>query len=212
MEGLAPVAGGAVTVQRGSAGVGEQSTVTYPRVGFLSTATTGMAWFLASEAALLGSVMALYVLFASRFFGWEEGKQSLDHASLVWATLWLGLASLAFVRARKWSAVGSQRRCDLWVAFGFLSGTAFLVGKGIGYVHDWRLGFTPAAGPFWQFYFLLTGLHGTHVAGGLLGTLWVWRTARTQAATASNRWRALLTYWGFLDAVWLSLLVLFLRW
>lgn len=173
---------------------------------------TGMVWFLASEAALFGSLMGLYVLFATRAFGWEETKQALDETQLYWATLWLALASIALAQARRRSGAGKRRMANLWLALGLLCGVLFLTIKGIGYAHDWQAGFTLAGGPFWQFYYLLTGLHAAHVLGGLVGALWVWWTTRGAPATAPNRWQALLLYWAFLDVVWLALLVLFLRW
>lgn len=175
-------------------------------------ARTGMAWFLASEAALFGSLMGLYVLFATRAFGWEEAKQAFDETQLYWATLWLALASIALSQSRRRGGAGNDRRADLWLAFALLCGVVFLAVKGIGYAHDWEAGFTLAGGPFWQFYYVLTGLHAAHVVGGLLGALWVWWTTRRQPSTAANRWQALLLYWAFLDLVWLALLVLFLRW
>jgi len=63
----------------------------------------------------------------------------------------------------------------------------------------------PAGNPAGSFFYLLTALHGLHLAGGLAG--WAW-TARTPAADAAGAaWRIALCarYWHFMLAVWLVL-------
>lgn len=64
------------------------------------------------------------------------------------------------------------------------------------------VGFAP--NPAASFFYLLTAMHGLHVAGGLGGWLWAWRAVGRDDSAA---WRIALCarYWHFLLAVWLLL-------
>ncbi|WP_137896507.1 bb3-type cytochrome oxidase subunit III [Ramlibacter sp. 2FC] len=67
----------------------------------------------------------------------------------------------------------------------------------------------PAGNPAASFFFLLTAMHGLHVAGGIAAWAWTLRAlARTGAqGPAAWAWRVALLarYWHFLLAVWLAL-------
>jgi cytochrome c oxidase subunit 3 len=72
----------------------------------------------------------------------------------------------------------------------------------------------PASHPAASFFYLLTAMHGLHMAGGLAGWAWTAAAARRLAAEpAAVAWRVALCarYWHFMLAVWL-LLFAALRW
>ena len=48
-------------------------------------------------------------------------------------------------------------------------GVMFLCIKAYEYNHEFAAGYTPIANLFWSFYFIMTGLHGLHVVGGMVG-------------------------------------------
>lgn len=66
-----------------------------------------------------------------------------------------------------------------------------------------RVSFT--GNPAGSFFYVLTALHGLHVAGGLLAWAWV------QRAPDRAAWRIALCarYWHFLLLVWIALFVAF---
>jgi len=63
----------------------------------------------------------------------------------------------------------------------------------------------PAGNPAGSFFYLLTAMHGLHVAGGLLAWAWVMRTFRRQGADGGWRIALCARYWHFMLAVWLGL-------
>ena len=65
----------------------------------------------------------------------------------------------------------------------------------------------PAGNPAASFFYLLTALHGLHVAGGLVAWAVTARSLWHDAGAARNAWRIALCarYWHFLLALWLLL-------
>lgn len=63
-----------------------------------------------------------------------------------------------------------------------------------------RVNYPVAANPSNSFFYLLTGLHGVHVIGGLLAVALVWLRARGSEAIA-----LCARYWHFLLVLWLAL-------
>ena len=61
---------------------------------------------------------------------------------------------------------------------------------------------TPAGNPAGSFFYLLTAMHGLHVAGGLVGWLVTWFG---QPRALGWRIRLCARYWHFLLAVWVVL-------
>lgn len=67
---------------------------------------------------------------------------------------------------------------------------------------------SPAGNPAASFFFLLTAMHGLHVAGGIAAWAWTLRALGPGAQDpAAWTWRVALLarYWHFLLAVWLAL-------
>lgn len=69
----------------------------------------------------------------------------------------------------------------------------------------------PASHPAGSFFYLLTAMHGLHLAGGLIGWIWTVHLAWRQPASAEWRIGLIARYWHFMLAVWLGLYAL-LRW
>jgi cytochrome c oxidase subunit 3 len=65
--------------------------------------------------------------------------------------------------------------------------------------------------PAGSFFYLLTALHGLHVAGGLVGWAVAARAARDERDPAAAAWRIALCarYWHFLLLAWLALFASF---
>lgn len=95
-----------------------------------------------------------------------------------------------------------------WVRLAGLLGLIFVAGQ----VAAWRRlvadGITLAAGPFGAFFYILSGAHAAHVTGGLAAIGAVMVSLRRGAARAPDRLRLCATYWHFMGALWIYLLVL----
>lgn len=68
-----------------------------------------------------------------------------------------------------------------------------------------------ASHPAGSFFYLVTAMHGLHLAGGLLGWVWTVHLAWRQPGAAAWRIGLVARYWHFMFAVWLGLYAL-LRW
>ncbi|KVW81205.1 cytochrome c oxidase subunit 3 [Burkholderia ubonensis] len=133
----------------------------------------------------------------------EPDWQPISHPALLWwNTGALALASLAMQRARQLTL-----RRAAWLACGGVLAAVFVIGQ----LTAWRMlsaaGQTVAVNPSNSFLYLLTGLHGLHVLGGLVA--WAVTIAHLRRADPFRAQRAIALcalYWHFLLAVWLVLL------
>lgn len=129
--------------------------------------------------------------------------------------LWLNTGLLAGSSVALQAAWRGMRRRVVLRA-GLLVGGALALAFLGGQLWAWRelllLGYALASNPANSFFYLLTGLHGLHVVGGLmawgLATSHAWRAG--DVAPVRLRVELCALYWHFLLAVWLVLFVLLL--
>jgi heme/copper-type cytochrome/quinol oxidase subunit 3 len=170
----------------------------------------GMVGLIATEAMLFGALVASY--FYLRFVSgpeWPPGdipKPDLTLPLIMTAILWSSSipVHLADTGIRK----GKVTRLKVCLGLGFVLGATFLALQlAIEYpesLHE----FTPQTNAYGSLFYGLTGLHGAHVAVGLLFNLWVqfraWRGAfdNHRHVTVQN----FTMYWHFVDAVWAAVL------
>lgn len=166
--------------------------------------------FLASEVTTFGGLFGIFALARHAAGGWAEPAAHLQFGLALVNTLLLLAGSLTMARAHAAACGGAPRTAAGLLAAATLLGLGFLAIKGVEYGRELAAGFAPGAGPFWGFYFGLTGLHALHVAAGvvLVGALAarVWRSGLR--AEVSARIGAAALYWHFVDAVWLTLVAL----
>jgi cytochrome c oxidase subunit 3 len=130
-------------------------------------------------------------------------------------TLLLVSSSLAAEWARhrlRPSATGKGRDADPNRGFGLVLalGIAFLAGQIVAWREIAGLGLFLATNPSSSFFYLLTGAHALHLAGGLVAIGYVaWRAKRL---AKTPRGRAIVDvvviYWHFCAALWIYLLAL----
>ncbi len=162
--------------------------------------------------AFLGTVTMLFMGFTSAYV---VRRVSLDWRpirppGLLWAnTAALALSSLALETARRrlraWDLASARR----WLAGVGALGALFLAGQ----LGAWRAlaaeGVFLSSNPHSSFFYLLTGLHGAHLLGGLIWFLAAWWRLRAPAVAPGHHGLGLFaTYWHFLGLLWLYLVVL----
>jgi len=170
----------------------------------------GMWIFLAGETMVFGGLMACYALLTVARGGWGA-----DGAHVAWrlggintfilftSSLTAGLAQSA---ARARDSVSVRRYLGATALLGLL----FLVIKAFEYASDFREGFTPPAGLFWSFYYVMTGLHVLHLLAGVLvifGFLLL-IGPRTPDAWLERKLKYVCLYWYFVEIVWVFLFAL----
>ena len=161
-------------------------------------------WFLASEIMVFGGLITAYVVFRLGGQGWAEASHHLSITLATVNTLVLLTSSYTVVQAFAAAERGDTRLLRLGLALTILGGLIFLGLKAVEYTTEIRAGFTPGAGIFWSFYYMMTGLHALHVIGGIVVNGVV---LATEGTVAKNPHRVELAglYWHFVDVVWIFL-------
>jgi cytochrome c oxidase subunit 3 len=170
----------------------------------------GLGIFLAVVGALFTLLISAYIM-RKQMPDWR----SVPSQSLLWPVT--GMLIMSSV-AMEWGKVAARNE-DLDVVrmslvASALFAFAFLVGQLLVLQHLSQSGLLVANNPANSFFFLIVGLHGLHVLGGLLAlgrTIdSAWRERRRSRLRLSVSLCA--TYWHFLLAVWLVLFALLTGW
>jgi heme/copper-type cytochrome/quinol oxidase subunit 3 len=107
---------------------------------------------------------------------------------------------------------GTRGLYNLFMGLTILLGVAFLGGQAFEYTHATIGGWSESI--FGASFFTLTGMHGFHVAVGVvfLTTLWI---QSSRGVYDSERFFGLTAgtlYWHFVDVIWVALFFLFYLW
>ena len=174
-----------------------------PETG-VTNVTLGIWLFLASEAMLFGAFFSAYALLRFSAEEWPDALSLLDFNYAAVNTLVLIVMTIVCWQARR-APIAAARRLLLVAATLAL---VFLGIKTAEYAGEIGRGLVPSVNTFLATYFTLTGLHALHVAGGLIANLWALAGAgKVPQAMTRGRLHALALYWGFVDLVWLLILV-----
>ncbi len=159
----------------------------------------------------MGVVTALFSLFAMAYLIRMNSSDAVTLA-LPWQ-LGISTALLVAGSVTLQRASAAARRADVMRAHGLLlagglCAIAFLCVQLWAWDALLNAQVMPAGNPAGSFFYLLTAMHGMHVAGGLIVWAWVIRTFRRE--TVNGGWRIALCarYWHFMLAVWLALFAL----
>jgi heme/copper-type cytochrome/quinol oxidase subunit 3 len=173
----------------------------------LYNAKLGMMLFIASEVMLFGALMTSYVFLRTSYTGWAAVGGLLDAGRAAVNTLVMVAASAAMASARVALNRGKSSIARMMLAAAILLGAAFVVLTAIGYRSAFASGLYPSTSTFAAIFYVLTGLHAAHVAGGtaavaLLPGPWS-RSWTKEPARLANRVEVAGLYWHFLTALWL---------
>jgi cytochrome c oxidase subunit 3 len=165
----------------------------------------------------MGVATALFSLFLVAYVMRMSGSDAVQIA-LPWQ-LWLSTALLAAGSVALQRSAAAARSLVLrdtrrWLLAGGLGALGFLAVQCWAWAALLAAQVMPAGNPGGSFFYLLTAVHGLHVAGGIAAWAWTARAAWQPAADpAGLAWRIALCarYWHFLLAVW-AVLFLALNW
>jgi heme/copper-type cytochrome/quinol oxidase subunit 3 len=183
---------------------------TRPDTG-LTNPKLGIWLFLASEVMLFGSLFSSYVLLRAGAESWPVQSSILNIPLATLNTIILISSSVTMVLS--WAAlkVNDLAKFKTYMGLTFLCGVGFMVVKGFEYgskfAHVPPL--LPSTNNFIGIYFLLTGLHGLHVLGGMIVNGYLLLPGSKMFATEpekfTNRVEVAGLYWHFVDLVWIFL-------
>lgn len=144
--------------------------------------------------------------------GLSSDWKSFHFPGILWLNSLVLIASSISMEVARRSTDYARMRNRLVVTAGL--GCIFLAGQ----LSAWRdlaeQGLFLATNPSSAFFYVLTAAHATHLIGGMIALLWM--TARVVQRRLDARRRSALkataTYWHFMDALWIYLLLLLTYW
>ena len=162
----------------------------------------GMAVFLATEAALFGSLMGSYFYLRFTSPDWPQGGIEAPSVALPLAlTAVLVATTLPMLGASAAARRGRLRAAWMLLLLAFAVQSGYLAVQIVSYIDE--LGkYTPSVNAYASIYFTLLGAHHAHVALGLL--LDVWLLARLASGLTEYRLtglRATALYWYVVNAI-----------
>lgn len=178
-----------------------------------------MVW-LASELMFFAGLFAMYfTLRANVPEQWAEnvpllnfwfalGNTTILVISSVWCQLGVWKAEAGQVARTGGLLEFSKWGMREWYVLTFVFGAIFVAGQVFEYAELVSHGVTLSSDSYGSIFYLTTGFHGIHVAGGLIAFLLIiGRSFTTRRYTHANATGAVVTsyYWHFVDVVWIAL-------
>jgi cytochrome c oxidase subunit 3 len=188
------------------------------------TCSIGMWAFLLQEVMFFGGLFAAYMVFRYKYpNAFVEGSQYLDVTLGTLNTAILIGSSLSMALAVRTAQLGKNVMTAVWIVATIGMSFAFIGIKAVEYTakfeHDLIPGVAwlpsvdadPQLNLFFALYFVMTGMHGLHMAIGLVLMVIVAVKALRGRYTAGNHIgvEMLGLYWHFVDLVWIFLFPLF---
>lgn len=166
----------------------------------------GLWTFMGVATALFSLFFAAYVMRLSAF----DATAIVMPRQLVLSTAWLVLGSVLLQRAARLAGSGAEFRWPLLA--GGACALAFIVVQWWAWQDLLGRQVSLQGNPAGSFFYLLTTMHGLHVAGGIAGWSVAVRAAMQRPVDVSDAgWRVALCarYWHFLLFVWLVMYAMF---
>jgi cytochrome c oxidase subunit 3 len=183
-------------------------------------ATLGMWIFLITEVLFFGGLFLAYMLYRVWYpVAWSEASLELNVVLGGVNTVVLIASSLTMAMAVRGAQTGLRKATMGWLVLTMLFGLTFLVIKYFEYAEKFEHHHVPGptfafpgpnAGPvqiYFSLYFLMTGLHATHmvIGFGILSVI-LWMAYKNRF---SPEWYTPVEisglYWHFVDIVWIFL-------
>ena len=162
--------------------------------------------------AFLGTISMLFIGFTSAYLIRRTSSdwRPLSPPWILWLnTVALMASSFTLQAARRRLRDWDLRGLPPWVAATGVLGLLFLAGQIVAWRQLAAQGIFLASSPHNSFFYVLTGLHGLHLLGGLVWFAAVLVQVRRMAYTpGEDGLRLFATYWHFLAGLWIYLLFL----
>lgn len=175
----------------------------------------GMWVSLASIAMLFTSLSSAYVVRSGVMNDWFPIAVP---RVMFGSTALIILSSVSIEIARRKLKRSISASYSRYLLLTTVLGLAFIISQVVAWRQLAQQGIYLASNPYSSFFYLLTGAHAVHLAGGLLAIGLLWLRSRSQLdeprliarrqATAD----AVSIYWHFMDALWIYLFLLLFLW
>jgi heme/copper-type cytochrome/quinol oxidase subunit 3 len=168
--------------------------------------------FILSEATIFGTAFSSYVWLRASYPTWPppvDGKiiELVDVTVPLINSIFLFASGGTMHVAYEMLKRGFVNRFKIFLALTFILGTIFIIGQIIEYSHS---GLSIKDGVYGSTFYLITGLHGTHVIMGLAFMLVIMAMV-LKRKLSKERYHPVLActlYWHFVDIVWVFVLAI----
>ena len=193
------------------------------KVTGLYNSKLGIWLFLASEIMLFGALFSTYIILRTGDPNWVAFKESagLSIPLATFNTAVLILSSVTFVMSWVSLKLKDLSKFKMYMGITLLCSIIFLVVKYFEYQAKFEgypimddMGKVKYSWPgqkhnFYAVYFVMTGLHGLHIIGGIIVNAYLWMPGlkmwKTEPERFTNRIEVAGLYWHFVDLVWIFL-------
>jgi|TARA_Y100000294_G_scaffold136688_1_gene129562 cytochrome c oxidase subunit 3 len=175
------------------------------------TSYFGMLIALGSWAMLFIALFASYGIIRVQAENWVSPAS--DPSSLLLAAINTGIilmSSWTYYRGYRAILSGNLYSLKNWLVITIIVGAGFLVMQ----LNLWQLltrrGFTATSLIEGSVFYMLSGLHGIHIIGGLAAVVWLlWKVTRQAINTPGQSLPVRLVglFWHFLTVVWIALFI-----
>lgn len=161
---------------------------------------------------LLAAVTMLFVAFTSSYLiqRAQAGFEPVALPRLLWWNTAVIAASSATLEAARRRLRGDVRRGRQFLGATAALGLLFLAGQVAAWAQLADAGVFMRTSPHSAFFYLLTGVHGLHLLGGLVALAWAVGRVRAEAdgRRAEQAVGPAATYWHFMGGLWVYLFTL----
>jgi nitric oxide reductase NorE protein len=157
--------------------------------------------------------MVVFFLFFAVYISERLRLPDIFAASQQLLDPFVGLASTVFLLTSSWCMVeavnatrrNAKRAAALNLNFALLLGGLFACNKLLEYSDKITHGISPVSNGFFTFYFIITGLHFTHVIGGMcfMGHCRMQLSAELGTQNFRKKIENVGLFWHFVDVLWL---------
>ena len=160
----------------------------------------------------IGSIVMMFAGLTSAYIVKrnQSGWVSYELPMAFWySTIIILFSSLTIHLSAKCFKERLMGRYRKWMAATMLLGVLFVILQFIGFKDFWQMGMTLQANVAFSFLYVIVGLHGVHVLGGVIALI----VMSLKAFSKKTRNYSIVpvdlicTYWHFVDLLWIYLLI-----
>jgi cytochrome c oxidase subunit III len=163
----------------------------------------------------IGSMVMMFAGLTSAFIvkSNQAGWQAIVIPKIFWySTAVILVSSLVMQVALRSFKQREMNRYRLMMAVTLLLGITFIVMQWFGFQQLWSTGVQFKGSGAGQFLYVIAGLHGLHVLGGVVALLFMFTRSLfgKMKLYGSVPVEVMATYWHFVDLLWIYLFVFFM--